>query len=223
MPEYFEFNDGVYVDGETTIKPDADIRMRLQGVKYERSGIVSVCIEGASSCNIVWEICQVFSGLLVDEASRVWLSQLHVTHTICLLIRLICLCVSVCLPDCRGYNQWRLSRPSRRIRDHGLSRPSIKDLILRVLRRNRLLSVYKMRFRILCMRSCFICWLERRLRVLLATFSPQHLAWTSIFVCTEMNFHSNETVIRCSVYFHSCLRHTQCRIATKPWSWTCQL
>lgn len=53
MPEYFEFNDGVYVDGETTIKPDADIRMRLQGVKYERSGIVSVCIEGASSCNIV--------------------------------------------------------------------------------------------------------------------------------------------------------------------------
>lgn len=41
MPEYFEFNDGVYADGETTIKPDADVRMKLQGVKYEQSGIVS--------------------------------------------------------------------------------------------------------------------------------------------------------------------------------------
>lgn len=40
MPEYFEFNDGVYADGETTIKPDADVRMKLQGVKYEQSGIV---------------------------------------------------------------------------------------------------------------------------------------------------------------------------------------
>lgn len=44
MPEDFEFKDSVYTDGETTLKPESDVRIRLQGVKYEPSGIVGLTI-----------------------------------------------------------------------------------------------------------------------------------------------------------------------------------
>jgi hypothetical protein len=40
IPEYFEFKNSAYTDGETFIKSDTRVRMRLQGVKYEPTGIV---------------------------------------------------------------------------------------------------------------------------------------------------------------------------------------
>ena len=42
IPDYFEFKDSIYTDGETNIKSDSKVRMRLQGVKYEPNGIIAV-------------------------------------------------------------------------------------------------------------------------------------------------------------------------------------
>lgn len=60
MPEYFEFKDSVYTDGETTIKPDSEVRMRLQGVKYEPTGIVRFLFFKKNVSNIFLKITFLF-------------------------------------------------------------------------------------------------------------------------------------------------------------------
>jgi len=42
MPDYFEFKDNIYSDGETTIKVETEVRLKIQGVSYEPANIVAV-------------------------------------------------------------------------------------------------------------------------------------------------------------------------------------
>ncbi|KAH0481885.1 MAG: hypothetical protein KVP17_003761 [Porospora cf. gigantea B] len=42
IPEDFTFQDGIWTDGEATVKPNSEVRLKLQGVKYEGSSMVAV-------------------------------------------------------------------------------------------------------------------------------------------------------------------------------------
>lgn len=42
IPEDFSFRDGVWTDGEASVKANSEVRLKIQGVKFEGSNLVAV-------------------------------------------------------------------------------------------------------------------------------------------------------------------------------------